>query len=61
MDKIDSNLKQAIQKLANDRVKMTISEDSSDQKIKIETAHYSLTIGANDLGVWLEEFSEKTL
>ena len=61
MDKIESNLKQAIQKLINDRVKIIISEGSSDQKIKIDTEHYSLTIGANDLGVWLEEFIEKSL
>ena len=59
MEKIDDNLKQAIQKLESDSVKIVISEGTSDQKIKIETEHYSLIIGANDLGVWLEKFVKK--
>lgn len=59
---MEKSLSNALRNLKKDQVVITINNPiipEPDQEITIDTKHYTLVLGANDLGVWLEKFAEK--
>ena len=55
----DQDIKKALTTLKNDGVKVTIEKSGKgDQSIIIHTPHYTLMLGVNDLGVWLEDIAK---
>lgn len=60
----EETLDSALQKLKEDKIAIKIKVPKAplpDQEIEIDTEHYNLVLGANDLGVWLEKLTKKTL